>query len=367
MSRPLDETLRRAVRDLADDAAPAPDLALRALGRGRRLRRRRRVGTVAVVAVVAAVAAAVPFVLLRPHPAPPPTTPPVTATPSPLVRAAPDPDWADGPLVLPGGWVVTSLLQRGGADRNSYLLDRGRGRYFANGRYDVVLPAPAGSLVAVWDDDRARQVGLVDLARGTTRWYEPGRALGWPSWSPDGRSLLFTSGRVDHFGFVVLDADGTTRSFTVDTVRFLCTDHCFFVWSPDGREVLLQQTDPFRSRSESARHPRHGVQFFAADSGRPTRFAPMPGDPAGPWAWSPDGKLVVVQGQKEPLLVETATGRVVNTLPAADAVWAGDDRLLYRRPNGYREFVFADTTGRELVRQPFPAGFSSAEVTIAPG
>ncbi|MEW2543675.1 hypothetical protein O7542_26195 [Micromonospora sp. WMMC264] len=365
MSTSLDETLRTAVHDLADGAAPAPDLAWRALGRGRRLRRRRRVGT-AAAALVAVLAVALPFVLLRPRPAPPPTAPPVTVDPSPVIRSAPGPDWADGPLLLPGDWVVTGTQARAGAAGPSYLLDRGRGRYFGNGRYDAVLPAPTGSLVAVWDDDRPRQVGLVDVVRGTTRWYEPGRALGSPNWSPDGRSLLFTSNRVGHPGFVVLSAAGTTRSHAVDTARYPCTDSCFFLWSRDGREVLLQQTDPNGPRSEAIRHPRRGVQFFAADSGRPTRFEPLPGDPAGPWAWSPDGRLVVVQGQKEPLLVEAATGRVVNPLPVADVVWVGDDRLLYRLPYGSRDFVLADTTGRELVRQPLPEDLALAEVTIAP-
>ncbi|SCG55236.1 PD40 domain-containing protein [Micromonospora humi] len=366
MSTSLDETLRTAVRDLADDAVPAPDLAWRALGHGRRLRRRRRVAATATV-LAAVVAVTLPIVLLRPRAAPPPTAPPVTAVPSPVIRSAPGANWSNGPLTLPGGWVVTSLNEIAKSNGKSYLLDRARGRYLVNGRYDAVLPAPTGSLVAVWDDDRPRQVGLVDLARGTTRWYEPGRALGAPNWSPDGRRLVFTSQRVDHFGFVVLNAKGASRTHAVDTDEFLCTDHCFFLWSRDGREVLLQQTDPGRPRSESARHPRRGVQFFSADTGRPTRFEPLPGDPAGPWAWSPDGKLVVVQGQREPLLVDAATGRVVNALPAADAVWAGPDRLLYRRPNGSHEFVYADTTGRELVRQPLPEQFRLAEVTIAPG
>ncbi|WMF04611.1 hypothetical protein [Micromonospora robiginosa] len=86
MSTSLDETLRTAVRDLAADAAPAPDLALRALGQGRRLRRRRRV-TTAAATVVAVIAVILPFVLLRPRPTPPPATPPPTPTP----RSDPNP------------------------------------------------------------------------------------------------------------------------------------------------------------------------------------------------------------------------------------------------------------------------------------
>ncbi|MEU5780157.1 hypothetical protein [Micromonospora lupini] len=75
---------------------------------------------------------------------------------------------------------------------------------------------------------------------------------------------------------------------------------------------------------------------------------------------------MVVQGQQEPLLVEAATGRVVNPLPTADVTWVGDDRLLYRRPYGSGDFVLADTAGRELVRQPLPEQLVQLEVSVAP-
>ncbi|MFG1880851.1 hypothetical protein [Micromonospora sp. NPDC049102] len=135
----------------------------------------------------------------------------------------------------------------------------------------------------------------------------------------------FTTNQLDRFGFVVVERDGRRRTHRVSRQRYFCTDQCSFVWTRDGREVALPQTAQGKPRSESIRHPRSGVQLSSADDGRPTRFEPLLGDPAGPWAWSPDGRLVVVQGQQEPLLVEAATGRVVNPLPVADVVWAGDD------------------------------------------
>jgi hypothetical protein len=75
---------------------------------------------------------------------------------------------------------------------------------------------------------------------------------------------------------------------------------------------------------------------------------------------------VVVQGQQDPLLVETDSGRVVRTLPAADVVWVSADRLLYRRPYGTRDVVLADPGGRELVRQPLPKELVEREITVAP-
>ncbi|WFE37580.1 hypothetical protein [Micromonospora sp. WMMD998] len=361
MSTSLDETLRTAVRDLAADATPAPDLAWRAIGRGRRLRRRRRV-TTAAAALVAVVAVTLPFVLLRPAPAPP-TTPPATATPSPVLRTEPGADWADSPLVLPGEWVVNRAQVTGGSG-SGFLLDRRRGRYFVTDRYDGIYPAPTGSLVAVRDDDRPREIGLFDLTTGKTRWYEVGRALTAPSWSPDGRRLLFTTRQLDHFGFIVLDLDGRKTAHPVGQLGWPCADLCEFTWMPDGRAVALTL-----SRQKSEAWPRdlaRGVQLFSADNGRPTRLISMPGGPVGPNAWSPDGTLVVVQGQQEPLLVETATGRVVNPLPSADVAWVTGDRLLYRLPYGSGDFVLADTTGRVLVRQPLPRQLVGLAVTIAP-
>ncbi|MGC1214183.1 MAG: hypothetical protein WA890_23355, partial [Micromonospora sp.] len=311
-------------------------------------------------------ALAVPFVLLRPEPAAHTTTPgpTVTATPPVPMRPMPGPDWSAKPLVLPGDWVVTGSASHSGGGKG-FVLDRGRGRYFPTGRYDGIFPGPTGSLVAVTDEGRPREVGLADLASGKIRWYEVGRAISGPHWSPDGRRLLFTTHQVDRFGFIVLDLDGTTHSFPVDHKAYFCTDFCDFTWTRDGRQVVLPQTG--RTFDESVlRDLRRGLQLFSADDGRPTRLVPVPGDPAGPWAWSPDGKLVVVQGQQEPLLVETATGRVVRAVPVADVVWVSDERLLYRRPYGSRDFALADLTGRELVRQPLPKELVYQELTVAP-
>ncbi|MCW3813848.1 PD40 domain-containing protein [Micromonospora sp. DR5-3] len=365
MSRALDATLRAVVHDLADGVRPSPDLAAAALRRGRRLRRRGR-ATAAGAALLAVVAVTLPFVLLRPEPAArpagPPATPPVTATPSPPIRPTPGPDWVTKPLVLPGDWVVTRAGTRAGSGKG-FLLDRGRGRYLQTDRYDGIFPAPTGSLVAVTEKDRPRDVGLVDLVSGKTRWYEVGRALAGLQWSPDGRRLLFTTRQVDHFGFIVLETDGTKQAHVTGWLG--CTNFCEFTWLRNGREVGLTLTA--RRAPESApRDLAKGVQVFSADDGRPTRFVTMPGAPVGPDAWSPDGKLVVVQGQDAPLLVETATGRVVNPLPSADVAWVSADRLLYRRPNGSRDFVLADPTGRELVRQPLPKQLVDLELTVAP-
>ncbi|MFI6161161.1 TolB family protein [Micromonospora haikouensis] len=370
MSSPAEEALRAAVRDLARQARPAPDLAVGAMRRGRRLRARRRAAVAAAAALVAVAAVALPFVLLRPESPVRPAVPEPTATvtPTPELLPTPGPSWSASPLALPGGWVVTGAGRGGSSQGGSgWVLDRSQGRYRPVQGYDGVWPAPEGTLTALADEDRPGEIGLADAARRRTDWFRTGKWLMQPQWSPDGRRLLLTiQGEGEPMRLGVLDADGGVRTFPVDTDRYFCTDYCFFTWAGDGREVALQQTGSGGPQSESARHPRRGVQLFSAEDGRPTRFVAMPGDPAGPWAWSPNGRLVVVQGQREPLLVETADGRVVRSLPAADAAFVTDDRLLYRRPYGDRDFVLADLTGRELVRQPLPPELVDRNLTVAP-
>lgn len=379
MSRQAEDAVRVAVHNLADEARTAPELTDRALRQGRRLRRWRR--TVATGGALAAfVLLAAPYFWLRPDPplvtatraprpaAPAASVPAAASTPS----DAPPPrgDWTRRILELPGGWVLTGATSTGVPAAQGYALDRERGRYIAvSRRYEEVWAAPRGGVAVVVDYERRGEVGLLNLGTGKVRWVRVGSYIMTPHWSPDGRRVALAVLDKDTGGFslgVLTAATGGYRAFPVDTSRYFCTDYCFFTWSRDGREVVLQQTDRNAPRSESIRHPRRGVQFFSADDGQPTRFVPLPGDPAGPWAWSPDGKLVVIQGQTDPLLVETGSGRVVRTLPASDAAWVSDDRLLYRRPYGSRDFVLADLAGRELVRQPVPKELLDREISVAP-
>ncbi|MEV0153447.1 hypothetical protein AB0H57_06855 [Micromonospora sp. NPDC050686] len=370
MSAKTEEALRAAVRDLADEARSAPELAGRALRRGRSLRRRRRV-IAAGAALAAAAVLAGPFVWLRPDPPAGPArwaAPPGTATPSPTGPAAappPAPDWTRSPLALPGGWVLTGASSTGTPAELGYALDRSRGRYVTS-RYEETWAAPRGGVAAVVDYERRGELGLLDLGTGKVRWVTVGSFIMTPHWSPDGRRLALTLMSKDSGAFslgVLTVGTAEYRAFPVDGERYLCTDQCFFTWSRDGKEVALQQTDPGAALSESQPHPRRGVQFFAPDDGRPTRFLPVKGDPDGPWSWSPDGRSVVVKGPDGPRLTEVATGRTIGPAPATDAAWVADDRLLYRDRRA-NEMVLVDLDGRELTRQALPPALG-ADTTLA--
>lgn len=394
--------LRMALRDLADEVdvggwspvgptgEPTGRVAAAAIRRGRWLRRRRR-AAVALVAVAAVAAVAVPYQLLGrsgdalvPPVGPLPATPtPASPGPAEVPTAAEVPvvelnaaNWADAPVELADGWVVTGAISQSwsapatGPDP-SIVLDRSAGRYREIPLPAAAYPAPTGAMLAISDDDRPFEIGLLEAGTDAqVRWVHTGQHILTPQWSPDGRRLLLTVADKEsaETRLTIVDADsGTVASWPVDTDRaFYCTDYCEFTWSPDGREVALSQTDPVGQRSESIRHPRRGIQFFSARDGSATRFVPVRGDVAGPWSWSPDGSQVVVQGQQSAQLVDVATGEVRSELPTSRVYWTSGDRLLYMdSAAGMVVAIGPDSTPHTRYR--LPDRLAGRELFLAPG
>jgi Tol biopolymer transport system component/DNA-binding winged helix-turn-helix (wHTH) protein len=96
----------------------------------------------------------------------------------------------------------------------------------------------------------------------------------WPSFSPDGSEIAFSSNRTGHFEIYTrsLAAGGTERQITADN-----QDNIQPAWSPDGRDLAF------------VAKVRGGIGLIPA-SGGPIRYLTDSGsDPH----WSPDGKTLV--------------------------------------------------------------------------
>ena len=104
------------------------------------------------------------------------------------------------------------------------------------GAYEPRL-SPDGRYVAYSADpafDGKRSVWSFDLVRKTATRLTEGDRDGFPSWSPDGRRLVYGGiSRADGFGIYVRAADGSAEEYVLAKGVFLPpTD-----WSRDGRNV----------------------------------------------------------------------------------------------------------------------------------
>lgn len=387
--------LRDALRDLAGDPQPPSDLLTVAMTRGRRIRRTRRITGVAA-AFVAVAAIAAPYVWLRPdspRPAYPIAGPPATEAASPPeTPGVPSPtvsDWTRHPVELPGGWILVGATSSGAAGI-SWVYDRSRQRYIdLSSDYSQAWAAPQGRFAAVRRNGLPNQTGLLDIPTGQVKWYSTADVTLPPQWSPDGKRLLLTlSDRVTGAASYAILAIGSrdlqqyrTRSVSADS----CAEGCRFTWLPTGKEVVLSQAvhnlgrprdRPSPSGKRDTSSPDQTLQFFAAIGGRPTRALPLTGNVAGPGSWSPDGSMVVLRmGRSDEGVVMTDKGIPLADLPAADAVWIDNSRLIYvdRRPgaagsatNGMAA-VLVDLKGGEIDRVELPRELAGAdEIVFAP-
>lgn len=354
--RNLEDDLRDAVLDLADDAPPAHALAAVARARGRRIRRRRR-AAVAAVAVALIGVTVTPYTVLRrdPPPAPLPAAA-ASATPAPVTTAVttlPDFDMSR-PYELPGGAVVTAVngpfeqLKAAGvvAGGTTHLLyDRAARRYRQwFGENATVVPAPAGPLFAVYGelDNEAIRVmdakGDVKRAYGVVPYTEP-------RWSPDGARLLIPVGG----GVLIADparADGAKQLTIPD-----CAELCTFSWLPGGSEFAVTRLPIRKSGAD--------VDAYDAATGRRTRTLAISGAPRGAGAWSPDLRSVLVQGSR-PVELFDVPARAGTQLSGADGFFLPDGRILTVDDNAVKLY---DASGRLRVTAVAPVAFLDATLS----
>jgi Tol biopolymer transport system component len=176
-----------------------------------------------------------------------------------------------------------------------------------DGHQEIYLMRPDGS-------------GIVQLTRGSAHNSEP-------SWSPDGRRILFRSERDSAPQLYVMNADGSDqRPLTRGAGRYTGG-----TWSPDRRRIA------YSSMSDG----HLDIHVMSADGTGSTQLTTTTTGHTGMPHWSPDGRRIAFwttrDGNDEVYLMEVdgSNPRNVTNHPARDVLagWTPDGQWLLFRSN----------------------------------
>jgi dipeptidyl aminopeptidase/acylaminoacyl peptidase len=180
-------------------------------------------------------------------------------------------------LPADGGWPVPLTSSRGGKSGLAWSPDGKRIAYASQGSIWVVS-ATGGAPHRLTN----APAGDGDPRQATDR---------SPRWSPQGRWILFQSGRRGVNSLLVVSADGSTTSFLTSAKEETEDGR----WSPNGDEIV------YVTREKEYFSGRLNLLRFDANAGQPVGdpvvLYTAPVDRGGGWAlrgavWSPDGKAL---------------------------------------------------------------------------
>ncbi|MCB0208816.1 MAG: PD40 domain-containing protein [Anaerolineae bacterium] len=232
---------------------------------------------------------------LKPSPSPSPSP---SSTPSPVVPTlAPSPSSTPSPTIITSspGVISPAALTLPGV-KILRLLSSQRISYVD---FEVLLaptealkPDPNGRMnwsatgqpLFTGDQNNDRDVYIIDANNEPFNLSDaPGDDL-HPAWSPDGRHVVFSSGRTGNFEIYTIDADG-------ENLTQLTTSQPYEewpVWSPDGRQIAFI----------SDQNGNADLFVMAADGSNPRQLTD---DPADDWpaSWSPDNRQLVFASNRD--------------------------------------------------------------------
>ena len=180
-----------------------------------------------------------------------------------------------------------------------------------------------GQIAFSSDRDGDQEIYVMDADGGNPRRLTNNRDGDWaPSWSPDGKHIVFLSGRDGHVDrhapipeIYVMDADGGNPQNLTNNPKADRSPS----WSPDGKRIV------FESDRDAGGNP-HSIDIYVMDANgeNQERLTNNLTEDRYP-SWSPDGKRIVFSARRE--------GHVVHNLDITYEIYAmtadgGDEQRL---------------------------------------
>ena len=152
-----------------------------------------------------------------------------------------------------------------------------------------------------------------------------------PSWSPDGQRIAFVSDRDGHvdangwhtFEIYTMDADGHNPQNLTNN-PFNDRDPS---WSPDGKRIVFS-SDRDKGRGEAAHN--YDIYVMDADGGNPQNLTNNPQEDKEP-SWSPDGERIVFRARRPGHFI--GEDGITYEIYVMDANGGNEQRLTENRKN----------------------------------